>query len=167
MLSLQKKTTINLISARISKYIYLIQSWKILFAKKKLKQKLKKKINMSEVFSLSVTVSLVFVLSSFHSFFVNQELVVNNSILGSIGFYMISSCIATLRSWCSKEMYCHDCEEIFSRKGKYDNDFQVIWNYEEKREVLKSSGTTRNSSVTNHRKKINVMGQETGMELSE
>ena len=81
---------------------------------------------MSEVFSLSVTVSLVFVLSSFHSFFVNQELVVNNSILGSIGFYMISSCIATLRSWCSKEMYCHDCEEIFSRKGKYDNDFQVI-----------------------------------------
>ena len=41
----------------------------------------KKKINMSEVFSLSVTVSSVFILSSFHSFFVNQELVVNNSIL--------------------------------------------------------------------------------------
>ena len=81
---------------------------------------------MSEVFSLSVIVSLVFVLSSFHSFFVNQELVVNNSILGSIGFYMVSSCIATLRSWCSKEMYCHDFEEIFSKKGKYDNDFQVI-----------------------------------------
>ena len=36
---------------------------------------------MSEVFSLSVTVSSVFILSSFHSFFVNQELVVNNSIL--------------------------------------------------------------------------------------
>ena len=161
MLSLQKKTTINLISARLSKYIYLIQSWKILFVKKKLKQKSKKKINMSDVFSLSVTVSLVFVLSSFHSFFVNQELVVNNSILGSIGFYMVSSCIATLRSWCSKEMYCHDCEEIFSKKGKYDNDFQIIWNY------MNSSGTTRNSSVTNHRKKINVMGQETEMELSE
>ena len=36
---------------------------------------------MSEVFTLSVTVSSVFILSSFHSFFVNQELVVNNSIL--------------------------------------------------------------------------------------
>ena len=33
MLSLQKKMTINLISARLSKYIYLIQSWTILFVK--------------------------------------------------------------------------------------------------------------------------------------
>ena len=56
-------------------------------------------------------------------FFVNQELVVNNSILG---FYMVSPCIATLRRWCSKEMYCHDCEEIFSKKGKNDNAFQII-----------------------------------------
>ena len=34
---------------------------------------------MNEVFSLSVTVSSVFILSSFHSFFVNQELVVKNA----------------------------------------------------------------------------------------
>ena len=81
MLSLQKTMTINLISARLSKYIYLIQSWTILFVKKIETKIEKKKINMSEVFSLSVTVSSVFILSSFHSFFVNQELVVNNSIL--------------------------------------------------------------------------------------
>ena len=82
MLSLQKTMTINLISARLSKYIYLIQSWTILFVKKiETKIEKKKKINMSEVFSLSVTVSSVFILSSFHSFFVNQELVINNSIL--------------------------------------------------------------------------------------
>ena len=107
-------------------------------------------------------ISVHFEFTSF--FFVNQELVVNNS---TLGFYMVSPCIATLRRWCSKEMYCHDCEEIFSKKGKNDNGFQIIWNYEEKREVLKSSGTTRNNSGTNHRKKINVVGQETEIEFTE
>ena len=42
MLSLQKTMTINLISARLSKYIYLIQSWTILFVKK-IETKIEKK----------------------------------------------------------------------------------------------------------------------------
>ena len=56
---------------------------------------------------------------------------------------------------------------LFSKKGKNDNGFQIIRNYEEKREVLKSSGTTRNNSGTNHRKKKRVVGQETEIEFSE
>ena len=46
--------TINLISARLSKYIYFIQSWTILFANKKIEKKtskskqIEKRTNMSE-----------------------------------------------------------------------------------------------------------------------
>ena len=47
MLSLQKKMTINFISARLSKYIYLIQSWTILFVKK-IEKKIEKKKNKHE-----------------------------------------------------------------------------------------------------------------------
>ena len=39
-----------------------------------------------------------------------------------------------------------------------DNQFQIIRNYEEKQEVLKSSGTTRNNSGINHRKKKTCSG---------
>ena len=42
MLSPQKKMTINLISARLSKSIYLIQSWKFHSFKKKRKKKTRK-----------------------------------------------------------------------------------------------------------------------------
>ena len=51
---------------------------------------LEKKENRNEVLFLSLTVSLVTSLSSFHSFMVKQELIVNNSIVGSLGFYMVS-----------------------------------------------------------------------------
>ena len=49
-----------------------------------------KKENRNEVLFLSLTVSLVTSLSSFHSFMVQQELILNNSIVGSLGFYMVS-----------------------------------------------------------------------------
>ena len=42
------------------------------------------------VLFLSITVSLVTSLTSFHSFMVKQELIVNKSIVGSLGFYMVS-----------------------------------------------------------------------------
>ena len=44
----------------------------------------------NEVLFLSITVSLVTSLTSFHSFMVKQELIVNKSIVGSLGFYMVS-----------------------------------------------------------------------------
>ena len=46
--------------------------------------------NRNEVLFLSITVSLVTSLTSFHSFMVKQELIVNKSIVGSLGFYMVS-----------------------------------------------------------------------------
>ena len=45
MLSSQKKMTINLISAQLSKSINLIQSWKFLSLKKKKKKKKPRKMN--------------------------------------------------------------------------------------------------------------------------
>ena len=44
----------------------------------------------NEVLFLSLTVSLVTSLTSFHSLMVKQELIVNKSIVGSLGFYMVS-----------------------------------------------------------------------------
>ena len=44
----------------------------------------------NEVLFVSLTVSLVTSLTSFHSFMVKQELIVNKSIVGSLGFYMVS-----------------------------------------------------------------------------
>ena len=44
----------------------------------------------NEVLFVSLTVSLVTSLTSFHSFMVKQELIVNKSIVGSFGFYMVS-----------------------------------------------------------------------------
>ena len=44
----------------------------------------------NEVLFVSLTVSLVTSLTSFHSFMVKQELLVNKSIVGSLGFYMVS-----------------------------------------------------------------------------
>ena len=46
--------------------------------------------NRNEVLFVSLTVSLVTSLTSFHSFMVKQELIVNKSIVGSFGFYMVS-----------------------------------------------------------------------------
>ena len=46
--------------------------------------------NRNEVLFVSLTVSLVTSLTSFHSFMVKQELIVNKSIVGSLGFYMVS-----------------------------------------------------------------------------
>ena len=43
-----------------------------------------------KVLFLSLTVSLVTSLTSFHSLMVKQELIVNKSIVGSFGFYMVS-----------------------------------------------------------------------------
>ena len=65
MLSLRNKMTINLISARLSKSINLIQSWTTSFVKKKieLNKNEKKKKNRNEVLFLSQTVSLVTSLS--------------------------------------------------------------------------------------------------------
>ena len=48
------------------------------------------KKNRNEVLFISLTVSLVTSLTSFHSFMVKQELLVNKSIVGSLGFYMVS-----------------------------------------------------------------------------
>ena len=45
MLSPQKKMTINLISARLSKSIHLIQSWKFHSLKKKKRKKKTRKMN--------------------------------------------------------------------------------------------------------------------------
>ena len=44
----------------------------------------------NEVLFVSLTVSLVTSLTSFHSLMVKQELIVNKSIVGSLGFYMVS-----------------------------------------------------------------------------
>ena len=56
--------TINLISARLSKSINLIQSWTTSFVKKKFElKKNEKKKNRNEVLFLSQTVSLVTSLS--------------------------------------------------------------------------------------------------------
>ena len=46
--------------------------------------------NRNEVLFVSLTVSLVTSLTSFHSLMVKQELIVNKSIVGSLGFYMVS-----------------------------------------------------------------------------
>ena len=56
----------------------------------KLNKNNNKKKNRNEVLFISLTVSLVTSLTSFHSFMVKQELLVNKSIVGSLGFYMVS-----------------------------------------------------------------------------
>ena len=88
--------------------------------------------NRNEVVFLSITVSLVTSLTSFHSFMVKQELIVNKSIFGSFGFYMVSPYLLTtpfkMYRNSKKVVLKRDVlswwRRIFSKQGEKRRQFQ-------------------------------------------